>query len=52
MRRGLGGYGKSVCNARSGRGSNGSGSEQPVLWHVTAAFEAGKNVKAGVIFEH
>jgi hypothetical protein len=34
MRRCLGGYVKSICNTRSGRGSNGSGSEQPVLWHM------------------
>jgi hypothetical protein len=36
MRRRLGGYVKSVCNARPSRGSNGSGSEQPVLWHMMA----------------
>jgi hypothetical protein len=37
MRRCLGGYVKSICNPRSSRGSNGSGSEQPVLWHMMAS---------------
>ena len=37
MRRGVGGYVKSVCNTRSSCGSNGSRSKQPVLWCVTAS---------------
>jgi hypothetical protein len=44
MRSGLGGYVESICNTRPSRGSNGSGSKQPVLWYVTAGWRSTSDV--------